>query len=445
MYDGYILQPNAFENMLNDEHKETYSDVHFKSTQHLRDQADSTRSLVGKKETYTSTDGLANADPLPPSIMFKMRFNSNKMDRQLNESGEDDEDDHKDFVNVVNLDNQAVDDILQMIESEQNKREGRYVNVKPKEKLKLIPQTNNHVDILNQTPNKIERRLSETSRHSAMIPATDILTKNLLASTGDRDNEWQDYDEIVRKQIEESSKKSGCSVSKQRIMNEFRFIDDKIKLMNQMADNMTSDYDKYGKVLGNIQDLTKQREAIERYQKREEIEEKKKLGFPKNEPVKFYETTKAKEQIDNFIQNVDTPKNLSIQKPQLIDTEFDKDLSTLVKEDEPKVKKLLETVQLDMSATMDSKANTTGNSMYQNVLKDVFEDMDSNDEINSEQIDQILEKSITRRSTNEFREMIPTRDTPPLSSRSSKVPVEKPLTVKVLKVFIRKFSYLASY
>lgn len=124
MYDGYILQPNAFENMINEEHKETYSDVHFKSTQHLRDHATSARSIAGKKETYTSTDGLGNADPIPPSIMFKMRFDTNKMDRQINEDNEDDEENHKDFVNVVNLDNQAVDDILQMIESEQSKRQG---------------------------------------------------------------------------------------------------------------------------------------------------------------------------------------------------------------------------------------------------------------------------------------------------------------------------------
>jgi len=70
-----------------------------------------------------TTDSPVIANPIAPDILFKMKFNSKRKNREalINENDIDELFD-KDYLNVADLDTDACDDILKMIESEQNKR-----------------------------------------------------------------------------------------------------------------------------------------------------------------------------------------------------------------------------------------------------------------------------------------------------------------------------------
>jgi hypothetical protein len=101
MYDGYILAPNSFENMVDHQNKDMFSDLHYKATEHLRkSEANKNNIQIMKKEIYTMTDSIGNADPLAPDILFKLKFDTKRKNRQLNEN---DNEEFKDFVNVVDL------------------------------------------------------------------------------------------------------------------------------------------------------------------------------------------------------------------------------------------------------------------------------------------------------------------------------------------------------
>ena len=70
-----------------------------------------------------TTDSPVVANPIAPDILFKMKFNSKRKNREaLNNENDIDELFDKDYLNVADLDTDACDDILKMIESEQNKR-----------------------------------------------------------------------------------------------------------------------------------------------------------------------------------------------------------------------------------------------------------------------------------------------------------------------------------
>jgi hypothetical protein len=70
-----------------------------------------------------TTDSPVVANPIAPDILFKMKFNSKRKNREaLNNKNDIDELFDKDYLNVADLDTDACDGILKMIESEQNKR-----------------------------------------------------------------------------------------------------------------------------------------------------------------------------------------------------------------------------------------------------------------------------------------------------------------------------------
>ena len=122
MYDGYIISQGAFENMLHEENNNSnFADVHYKSTQHLRN--NNVESNKNKKESYTMTDTLSKADLLAPDILFKLKFDTKRKDRQTDYDNEL----VNDYVNVVDLESNAVDEMMKLIEHEQSKRQGIYL------------------------------------------------------------------------------------------------------------------------------------------------------------------------------------------------------------------------------------------------------------------------------------------------------------------------------
>ncbi len=201
------------------------------------------------------------AEPLAPSILFKLKFDTDRKDRE-----EIVDEVCKDFVNVVDLDSRAVDEILTLIQSEQDKRTNKYVETKRAKKLEILPEETLKREQL------LEEKETKEEEDKLGVKVTDGLTEGLFAAG---DDDWREYDEVIRREVEEASKKSGCSVSRQRVLNEFRYIDEKIRAMNEMAAQMTGDCERYREVLGSVQAMGKERQAIERYQQRQEAEERK--------------------------------------------------------------------------------------------------------------------------------------------------------------------------
>ena len=154
-----------------------------------------------------------------PDILFRMRFDSARKDRQKIDE-ELDEDLVKDFVNVVDLDSGQVDDILKLIGLEQERRTGKVVELKPRRRsLKAVKEPADSILVEEVPPAGV------ASRGGSVVcsePAGDGLTGRLLGE--EREDEWKEYDELVSRQMEEASRKAGVSVSKQRILNEFRFV-----------------------------------------------------------------------------------------------------------------------------------------------------------------------------------------------------------------------------
>ena len=131
MYDGYIIAPDVFQNMVNEERRDsvTSARAHYEATSYLRRNSEVTKI---KRDIYTMTDTLGSAEPIAPDIFFKLKFDSGRKDRT---KGEDDDSFIKDYVNVADLEGPAVDEILRMIEHEQDKRAGSLVPITQKKKL----------------------------------------------------------------------------------------------------------------------------------------------------------------------------------------------------------------------------------------------------------------------------------------------------------------------
>ena len=124
LYDGYIIAPGVFQNMLSDERRQSSAHAHFHATSHLRRGEDGMVRL--KRDIFTMTDSIGNAEPIAPDIFFNLKFDTRQKDR---EEGENEESFLKDFVNVADLQGPAVDEILRMIEHEQDKRTGTFVPI----------------------------------------------------------------------------------------------------------------------------------------------------------------------------------------------------------------------------------------------------------------------------------------------------------------------------
>jgi hypothetical protein len=397
MYDGYIISPDTFHDMLkeNQENEKISSDsaqAHYDATQHLRRNSATYQTKKNKKDTTTMTDNLENVFSIPPDILFKLKFDSKRMNRETVK----DEEIGKDYVNVVDLDSDAVEDILKLIEYEQNKRQGKYVDVK-----RIVSPTKNNKEENEQKVtefkiNKKEENLLE--EEIELEPAKgDSLTERILANITKTEDEWKDYDEIMKKQIEDATKKAGQNVARQRMLNEMKYIDEKIKLMNDMTNEMSSDYVKYNKIADTIQELGKQREIIEKYQiKQQQEDESLRLAIKnkkdKNENIKFYEKKEADIQISDFKKSVS-----SIKKPKTKPKKEDEEdeLSDLKENEEMKIKNILRNKESTPKASLnldDSKLIKTSNSIT-NILYDVFDELniENADELDSEKLDKILD------------------------------------------------------
>ena len=164
-----------------------------------------------------------------------------------------------------------------------------------------------------------------------------------------------------------------------------------------MADHMSADYAKYSQVLGTIDDMRKQREAIERYQSRQQAEEKLKKQRQEeelennnnNRGVKFYETDEARHQVatDPRIRGDSTDKK--------------RELLELRASEEKKVQRLLEQNEVPGKSANFSETKTSTRDSCQNLLRDVFEELSVGSEaadLDSHRIDEIVERSSRRSS-----------------------------------------------
>lgn len=224
MYDGYILSPDAVKDMLHDHDDQTApfqtsADAHYKATKHLRDKP---KKLTDTK--FTMTD--ISSAPVPaPDVLLNLKFDVDK------------DSDDRDFVNVVDLEPEAVEHILKLIEHEQANRRPR----SPRKEATEQQQQNNNV------PSK----------------GGDELTQKLLEFKRTAD-EYKEYDEVMAQQIAEQTERVKSDVAKQRAVDDIRFIDEKIRAMNRMADEMTNDYGKFGRLADKLSDLVEQREVAEK-------------------------------------------------------------------------------------------------------------------------------------------------------------------------------------
>ena len=210
----------------------------------------------------------------------------------------------------------------------------------------------------------------------------DALTNKLLLLERSRE-EWREYDEVMKRQIDEATQRDAKSLTKRKALNELEFMDEKIKLINEMADQMSSDYTKYNKALSVVQDFGKQREEMARMQQmqdeeearmrvnQEKIRDKMMDEAAGKSRTKFYERKDADAQVKDLKKRVITKKE---QKPQVIprkatniekvkesydDLNEDDDLSSLKDDEEEKIKKIL---------NLDQSLSTTA------ILKDIFQD-----------------------------------------------------------------------
>ena len=139
LYDGFILSPSLFDELIklnaaNEQLSASSALAHYKSTQYIRDEESRAEKAKNKKDMFTMTETANSAHPIPPNILFKLKFDDSKPQRDIDNTIS------KDFVNVADLDSNDVEDILKLIEYEQTKRGGKshsiIANVKaPKEKL----------------------------------------------------------------------------------------------------------------------------------------------------------------------------------------------------------------------------------------------------------------------------------------------------------------------
>jgi hypothetical protein len=399
LYDGYILAPGVFDDMLNKENERVSASsalAHYNATEHLRNRNEQPTSRKNKKESYTMTDVSTNPNPIAPDILFKLKFDLNRKNRQAEDVNE-----NKDFLNVVDLDSNAVEDILKLIEHEQNKRQGKYVSIskkKPQEK----PEEDSEKTKSDLVPSKEASSNKEETEGAYELEKSlhgrgDALTEKMFTEKQDKTLE-DDFDKLLNDHTHETSRLLDITDSKQRMLSELKAIDQKIKLMNEMANEMGSDYSKYSQVLHKVVDLSKQREMIEKYQEIQRIEEEKINAAKqrKEEKVRFYERKEADDQIRDLKSRVLEPNKKPTSSREtivkktlpMLDVEEDDELSDLKDEEEEKVKKLLG--QESLNVTSESKKET-----IRNLISDIFDDMDVDDadDLDSTKIDELLERS----------------------------------------------------
>jgi len=322
MYDGYILAPGAFDELLdnaNERLSATNAQAHYNSTQHIRDQQEqSSSNNKRKKSACTMTTPDINVAPLPPDILFKLKFDPKRKDRATNDDGNDERE--KDFVNVADLDGNAVDDLLKLIEREQIKRQqpkpSDIIMAKNRSKA-LVREEQEETLLKNDTSSKTDLDLEPTRGGG------DVLTNELLLLERSRE-EWREYDAVMQRQIDEATQRAAKSVAKRKHLNELEFMDEKIKLINEMASQMSSDYSKYNEALSVVQEFGREREEMARIQQRQDDEERRRARMyeeklreakeRKETNDTFYERQEADAQVKDLKKRVDSRQ----KKPQIM-------------------------------------------------------------------------------------------------------------------------------
>ena len=346
LYDGYILKPEAFEEMLPKEKgpiDASSAEAHYHATQHLRDELKKqaqTEKYKNRKDTFTMTDNLSNVNNLAPDILFKLKFDPMKKGREAHKN-----DFERDFVNVADLNSDAVEDMLKLIENEQNKRTGTLVIASRPAKptvIVTIPEKEKEEEI-EQSPLK-----------------ADALTEKLL-----KDEEKLNYD-LMHENILSSNARSK---SRQTVLNEFKIMDEKIKIMNDIAGEIGNDYQKYNKIVDTIQDFNKILDMTHEYPigskdvpRMEEIvkmEEEEKENERKK--TKFYNKKDAEKKIEEAIKKQTL---VSRKEPSKMDKEVvvddDADLSELKADEEERLKKILNLEPMPAFDSTDLEQTLTG-------------------------------------------------------------------------------------
>ena len=233
---------------------------------------------------------------------------------------------------------------------------------------------------------------------------SDDLTVKLLSHS-------RKYDKDIEEELEKTMISSGVNVTKHKIENDLKFIDDKIRLMNEMANDMDKDYERYGKILVTVKDLADEREKIEQQAEVKRIADKKRsdiesLKRQKEDEVKFYDKKQADQRLIDLknrnrkpkpeprTEPLIKPKSSSESKPiskssiertpQIVKTTKpqndiqnksffdDEELSELRDDEEKKIEDILKGSLTELSLTIDSKIDTQGS--FNKIMRDVFDD-----------------------------------------------------------------------
>lgn len=214
IYDGYILAPNCFDNVTESCQIDNFSSAktHFESTKHLRIKQDT------KKDSYTMTESNIQAScQLPPDILFKLKFDSNSNDRQkecfLN----------NDFINIADLDNKSVEEILDFIKIDQNKRKKNVQNEEKMIDLNTIEKKNlDLLSIKNETSLFKENQTDEEPiKQNQLLDDLDFLTHDKIGHSIDLNQENFLNDDKMNLKL--------------------KSINEKINSMNKMADEIKNE------------------------------------------------------------------------------------------------------------------------------------------------------------------------------------------------------------
>ena len=233
MYDGYIFAPNCFENMTESCQVDNFSSAktHYESTKHLRIKGEI------KKDSYTMTDSNIQAFcQLPPDILFNLKFDKNLSDRQKEYQI------NSDFINIADLDNKSVEEILELINIDQNKRK-KTVKIEEKSMdlnndiIKSEKIENENLDILSSKNESFTFRENENDAGPNKQNVLDIMPFNGL-----------DY--AMQSKIEISIDLNKESLFNDDKMNlKLKDINDKINSMAKMADEINNDNKKNTKCI----------------------------------------------------------------------------------------------------------------------------------------------------------------------------------------------------
>ncbi|CAF0732115.1 unnamed protein product [Brachionus calyciflorus] len=335
IYDGYILKPGAFENNLDEFEQENFvtsAQAHYDSTKHLRIKKDEI-----KKTVSTSTDEtIKTSYTLPPDILFKLKFDPGLKDRQ------NDTNQNHDFINVADLDSNSVEDILKLIDMDQKKRVEKVI--KPKENV----QTNVLVEELEEKQE---------------VVIQDQITHKLL-----NEIKQETKDDEIKETIREMNESMTSRIGKNKMFNKIKFIDEKIRLMNEMADEMTSDYTKYDKMVDKIQILDDLHTEIVKTESEEKIDLKK---IKKIDTIRKFKPVERDINIRDLSKKVIPTKKvkakMDVKKLEIVPIESlnlsDEILSEMNEKEEEKLKLILD--------------DNTNRKSVSDILKETFKDEDN--------------------------------------------------------------------